>query len=313
MSNENTKGPGDMQQELDEMIDDRQSTDNQEVDTPEPEIKTETTATEEAVETKEETEEVVKEESEQPAEVVEEPTEPEPSKEVKDSEEVRETTLDEPVQTSSLEEDLRAQNESLLKQVEALSQNANKTQSDNNLADRPTSPPKAQTEIKAKPTSQPDVPEDNIIDFINEDTFEEIQSNPKKLNQVLTSVYNMAVQNTYNNTPKMVDNMIKQRTYLNDKVDVFYKENDDLLPYRQFVGFVANELTSQNPDWELDAVFEKTAEQVRDRLGLKKKILDKAKKANTKPAFAKAKKSNSRDSANKPNLSEMEEQIQDLL
>ena len=59
MSNENTKGPGDMQQELDELIDDRQQTDNQEVDTPEPEIKTETTATEEAVETKEETEEEV--------------------------------------------------------------------------------------------------------------------------------------------------------------------------------------------------------------------------------------------------------------
>ena len=205
MSNENTKGPGDIQQELDEMIDDRiedsQSTDNQEIETPEPDIKTETTATEEAVETKEETEEVVKEESEQPAEVVEEPTEPEPSKEVKDSEEVRETTLDEPVQTSSVEEDLRAQNESLLKQVESLSQNANKTQSDNMLDDKPTSPPNAQPETRSQPTSQPDVSEDNIINFIDDESFEEIQSNPKKLNQILTSVYNRAVQNTYNNTP----------------------------------------------------------------------------------------------------------------
>ena len=181
------------------------------------------------------------------------------------------------------------------------------------LDDKPTSPPNAQPETRSQPTSQPDVSEDNIINFIDDESFEEIQSNPKKLNQILTSVYNRAVQNTYNNTPKMVDNMIKQRTYLNDKVDVFYKENDDLLPYRQFVGFVANELTSQNPDWDLDAVFDKTAVQVRDRLGLKKRILDKAKQAKTSPAFAKAKKSNSRDSANKPNLSEMEEQIQDLL
>ena len=95
--------------------------------------------------------------------------------------------------------------------------------------------------------------------------------------------------------------------------DTFYKVNEDLLPYRQFVGFVANELASQNPDWEIDAVFDKTASEVRTRLGIKKKIVDKATLAKTKPAFAQAKKSNSRESTEKPNLTEMEQQIQDML
>ena len=307
-----TKGSGYIQQELDEMM--------EEVVTEEPkeeEPKVEAPKIEEPeIQATEEPKEVVKEESiEQPAVAEEEASvSEEPSKEVKGSEKSDETTS-----MSTQEEDLKHANEALRSQIETLSKNQNQLKSSDvnfkNGEVKTEAPPKPNQgpEVAGQSPPQPKTVEDNVIDFVNEDTFAEIQNDSKKMNRVLTKVYNLAVENTYKNTPKLVDNMIKQRTFLNDKVDTFYKVNEDLLPYRQFVGFVANELASQNPDWEIDAVFDKTASEVRTRLGIKKKIVDKATLAKTKPAFAQAKKSNSRESTEKPNLTEMEQQIQDML
>ena len=310
--NENKKGSGDIQQELDGLMDEvsAEETPEEHTETAEPtEERVETDSRESRPEETEETKEVAKEDTEQPAEVVETKTpEPEPSKEVKDSKDANEATskTEKPI----VEEDLDSTNQELRNQLELMArmQNSGDTKSPPNTQ-QPPAPPKEQV----KPTPQQAPSKDNVIEFIDDKGFEEAVTSKEKMNQMLTKVYNMAVQNTYKNTPKMVDNMIRQRTYLNDKVDVFYKENDDLLPYRQFVGFVANEISSQNPDWDLDKVFGTTAGQVRQRLGLKSQVIDKATQAKTKPAFAQAKKSNSRDSADRPNLSEMEEQIQDLL
>ena len=323
MNEENKKGSGDIQQELNDLMDEVsteetpeehsegvESTETRaEADSGEPEP----TEQKEEEKVTEEPKEVAKEESEQPAEVVkEDTTEPEPSKEVKDSKDASEATskTEEP---KIVGEDLSQQNQELRKQLELMARAQNQGTTPSPSPETKSAPPNSEApKEQVKPTPQ-QAPSNNVIDFVDDKGFEEVVSSKDKMNQMLTKVYNMAVQNTYKNTPKMVDNMIRQRTYLNDKVDVFYKENDDLLPYRQFVGFIANEVSSQNPDWDLDKVFVTTAGQVRQRLGLKAKVIDKATQAKTKPAFAQAKKSNSRDSADKPNLSEMEEQIQDLL
>ena len=180
---------------------------------------------------------------------------------------------------------------------------------------QPPQPQSPNTEVPKEAPPQPQAPvqqKPDIREFVNQDQFDEMQTDVGKFNQVLTSVYNTATETAYRNVPQMVDNLIKQQTFLKDKVDDFYKKNEDLLPYRQFVGFVANELSSQSPELDVENLFNKVGQEVRGRLGINNKPNGKANTAKTKPAFAKTKKSSTRTS-NEPALTELEKEINDLL
>jgi len=82
-------------------------------------------------------------------------------------------------------------------------------------------------------------------------------------------VVQTAVEGIQRAIPTLVGNMVNHQVSLRTAVNEFYKEHQDLVPHRSFVGFVANELTAQHPDWDLEKVLRETNTEARKRLLLK--------------------------------------------
>ncbi len=230
--------------------------------------------TEEPEEVKEEIEVAEETTEDEPAESseteeVEETKSEEDSIETKDNGEIREEATEQPKEVELSETDsLRQQNEALSKQLEQMSGSVM------GMPQPPQQQAQPQTEVPKEAPPQPQAPvqqKPDIREFVNQDQFDEMQTDVGKFNQVLTNVYNTATETAYRNVPQMVNNLIKQQTFLKDKVDDFYKKNEDLLPYRQFVGFVANELSSQSPELDVESLFNKVGQEVRGRLGINNK------------------------------------------
>tara|TARA_Y100000593_G_scaffold4160_1_gene8229 strand:- start:2010 stop:2978 length:969 start_codon:yes stop_codon:yes gene_type:complete len=320
---EETKDQHENQEEINEMFDDMQGQN--------PEPKEETSEESPKEESKEEPKEEISEEKvvepepiEEPAQEDEEPVRESSSKEDKDNEvrseepvteKVPETKEEEPVsELDMLKQQLAARD----KTIDELSTIAS--------APKPTPQPKTEEAPKAKapkeqeqkgPEPPKSVPYDNsgrdIRQFVTKENMQEILRDPNKFNQVLGSVYNSAVENTIVNVPQLVQRLIKQQTTLNAKVEDFYKRHEDLIPYRKFIGYVANELSSQNPSWGLDELFDNVEKETRKRLSLNKAKASQAKAAaKTKPAFAKTKKSAKRDVTG-DNLTNLEKELKDLM
>ena len=112
--------------------------------------------------------------------------------------------------------------------------------------------------------------------------------------------------------PEVVAKVATLQIELNEAVKDFYKENEDLLPHKGFVGFVANELASKNPEKSREELFKDVGVEVRKRLGLEQ--LAKREEVKTKrrnPAFG-TKKGQSRQ-APAPELGALEKEIDDLI
>lgn len=109
-----------------------------------------------------------------------------------------------------------------------------------------------------------------MLNFIkNEEMFDETMKSAENMNALLTMVVQTAVEGIQRSIPTLVGNMVNHQVSLRTAVNEFYKEHQDLVPHRSFVGFVANELTAQHPDWDLEKVLRETNTEARKRLLLK--------------------------------------------
>jgi len=134
---------------------------------------------------------------------------------------------------------------------------------------------------------------------------------------VLANVYqkaqeaavNQSVQRTLQSVPELVVGYITRHTAMNRMVDEFYKEHPDLSNVKQTVAAVANDLHSKNPDWGVDQVFAKTAEETRKLLGLKGQAQNKTKPQTKKPAFAKKRGARREE----PQVGGLQKEINDIL
>jgi len=152
-----------------------------------------------------------------------------------------------------------------------------------------------------------------IEQFVSEENFEEITSSPEALNKVLSNVYNKAVENALTRILPSVNQIVAQQMHVRNLVDNFYKENADLAPYKEFVGFLANQILSKNPDWAYEKVFEEVEKLARAKLKLPKgggDVETETKVAKRKPAKFKAPKAN-RPEADK--LTDLEREILDVI
>ena len=295
------------QEEIDDMFDHMQ---DQKPDTESKELDSKEEDKEEPKEeaTEEKVVEPEPEVASEPAQDDEEIVEPSSPKEDKDSEvqeqvETKEQVTKDEEPEGELEK-LRRQLAARDKTIESMSASAT----------TPSAPPKQDKPVEEKKQEAPkQVPNpQGVRQFITKENYEEVMRDPSKLNNVLSSVYNTAVESTIVNIPKLVQKLINQQTTLNAKVDDFYKQHNDLVPYRKFIGFVANELSSNNPNWSLDELFDNVEKETRKRLSLNKETPKGKSTANTKPAFAKTKKSATRDNSSKP-ISELEKELSDLM
>jgi hypothetical protein len=106
-----------------------------------------------------------------------------------------------------------------------------------------------------------------VLPFLaSNDIFDDVMKDVNNFNALLTSVVNTAVERSLRLMPQVAGTLYEQRTTLGNAVSSFYKDNADLEPHKKYVGFVANEVSAQHPDWGLKEILQETEKEVRNRL-----------------------------------------------
>ncbi len=172
------------------------------------------------------------------------------------------------------------------------------------------------------------------VDFIGDIKLDDLLDTKEGLNKLLNLVYNAgikisaddlansrdgfvrsAVEESARKLPGMITNHVTRQSTVNDLVDDFYRENEDLIKFKQTVSAAANQVHAEHSDWQISDIFKEAAVVTRKSLGLPTKSTEDNKddKNNRErnPAFVKdAGKSRSNTSIN---LKGVAKEIDDLI
>lgn len=132
-------------------------------------------------------------------------------------------------------------------------------------------------------------PELKVMPFVTNEEYEAALSSPDAMNALLSRVYHAAVQHTMGTVPAQVRAQVSQVATMERTVEDYFRKNPELIPHREYMGVIATNLEAENPGLSPSAIIERSAQEVRKRVGLKQRQRDTGKvpvdKAR-KPAFA---------------------------
>lgn len=156
-----------------------------------------------------------------------------------------------------------------------------------------------------------------VIPFVDDTSFNEVITSAESMNDLMNKMYNTvmdSVNRLWRGVPDMVSQNVQQQVNMRTMITDFYKANEDLLPYRSFVGVVTNELASKNPDWSYERLFEKVGPEVKRRLnmGAVKPAGSPLQRKKGTPAFAKKPKVGDHRKVS-DNRTELQIEIDDLI
>ncbi len=156
--------------------------------------------------------------------------------------------------------------------------------------------------------AEPVVPVLGMGFFKDKAEYEAAFEKPEVMSEVMGRVRTSAVQEMLKALPQVINNTIKAQLDVQTRTTKFYTENEDLAAHKQFVGYVANDLSGKNPDMTLDDLFTKLPDEVRTRIGLKAKVKE------VKTPAQPIKKGGARVPGEKPvDLTPLETEIADLM
>ena len=195
-------------------------------------------------------------------------------------------------------ETLKAQNAQLLAQV-------------NELSGVTPVPKPAEKPAEGQENPKPEAE----IDFLGDQDLEELLDSKENFNKFMNQVYQQArrdaAEQTLLSIPSVVGNQVRMQTSLNNAIKEFYDDNPELAQARPYVGRVADQVASENPDWTMSQIFAEVATRAKKGLGLSTKPGKKsAKKPTRKPGLPSRSGGGSRP---KPaeRISEVEQDIAD--
>ena len=120
-----------------------------------------------------------------------------------------------------------------------------------------------------------ETPVDKTFFIATQEEMDRVLDKPENMNELLVKVHNRAVESVIKHIPAIISNMIETQVTMRGSVTKFYEENKDLVPHKQYVGFVVNELVGKHPDWDMNKVFTELPKEVRKRIGLKQQAEEK--------------------------------------
>ncbi len=175
---------------------------------------------------------------------------------------------------------------------------------------------KVETEVKVEaPVVDPGKP----IDFVGDLDIDDVASDKETLNKVLNEVMKHATVNIATNVLKSIPGIVMNQTaeHMNIKTatDEFYGENKDLLPVRNVVANVANQLHADSPDLTIPEIFTQAAVKTREVLGMKKqaeKVVERANKKRT-PSLVKKVTSSDRTTKTGQPSSTLQSEVDDII
>lgn len=154
-------------------------------------------------------------------------------------------------------------------------------------------------------------------DFLGDIDIEDITSDSKELNKLLNKVYQKAFsdarkstsESVLRNIPDIVRQNITKISELQDVSENFYKDNADLKPFNKVVAAVFEDIASKNPGKTYKEILPEVEKETRERLNLKKKA---SQSGNSSPPRLPRKKGPSVRTTEKPNLSPLESEIEEM-
>jgi DNA mismatch repair ATPase MutL len=137
------------------------------------------------------------------------------------------------------------------------------------FAEKVTAPAPVKEKTPEETAAEVEAAKKVVLPFIqNEEIFDEVFKNHQNFNALLTAVVNTAREQALRALPQVAMRLVDQQLTLKMAAQEFFSHNEDLLPYRQFLGTVANEIESQHPDYTVQQIFEETEKEGRKRLRL---------------------------------------------
>lgn len=190
--------------------------------------------------------------------------------------------------------------------------------------DRPKDPRGEGEQQPSKKEIEKEAEDIDIQQIVTPEEFEEMQTDPKKFNEVLARVYKAAESNArqkmMQDVPQLVQKTASRQATYQTAVQNFYDENPDLKPFKKFVSVTMNEVAAENPDMNLEEMLQETAKRARKNLALADNARDKEKERreqedggpSDKPAFAGGSKGG-RSGGGEDIRSDQQKQIDDLI
>jgi len=124
--------------------------------------------------------------------------------------------------------------------------------------------PKGQT----APTPPSPVGMEPVKFDVTEEMFEEAMKGKEGFQKVIGDVLGIGEQRAMQRLSPMVAQMVQQQTALQTVITDFYTDNPDLRPYKPFVSFLANSISSQDPGKDFVSILSTVAQEARKRLRL---------------------------------------------
>lgn len=137
---------------------------------------------------------------------------------------------------------------------------------------------------------------------------EELLDDPDKFKSFLSDYAKKVREEAIKQNEAIVSSQVQQQLAVNKLVSNFYVDNPQLAGVKKYIGMVAKEISSENPDKSYEDVLKETAEKAYKNLGIQKNAIKPNRK---KPSFAKAGSKAPRTTRKAKN--ETEEQIDAIL
>lgn len=155
------------------------------------------------------------------------------------------------------------------------------------LSKRLTTPPPPVAQPPAAPISpatpavlaQPPAPLGGEIQFFaNEQEVDSALKDAASFNAFLNKMFGVfqerivteSVNQTLARVPEVSMNVAQNQVTMMSTVQAWYNENKDLLPFKEFCGVIAKEITAKNPNISMGEALQETEKEVRSRLRLVK-------------------------------------------
>jgi hypothetical protein len=90
----------------------------------------------------------------------------------------------------------------------------------------------------------------------------------KFLKQAMTFVKEQTKQEILTSIPQVVGNHVQQQVVMRDVANTFYETHPELKRVKKYVSTVANEVSAQNPGWDVPTVLAEAAKRAKEALQL---------------------------------------------
>jgi hypothetical protein len=180
---------------------------------------------------------------------------------------------------------------------------------------------RVKAEKEAKERNEPVKIEEQ--DFIGDVDLEELIENKKAFNKLLNSVYAKGVSDSnklfteklFSSIPDIVRQNLISIISIKETSDKFYKENEDLVPFKKVVAAVFDDVAANNPDRNYNELMNLVAPEARKRLGLKRQVATKQKDNEDRskaPKLHGPRNTQRQSLSQKKNLSSLESEISEM-